>query len=258
MAKKTDLAFLPPPEYFRKKKILKTLNFAQWKAQSLLKYLPPKDKVEDVKFEDLDDFTSLLTKRLFENLDEADNHQGSYTVKDGNFCLIIQQEKADKKKDDLTNRDLDKKAKHFEEMLPGPCFGLSRLEGDKKGTFNKEEILKFELMYKDVLYDTHIRVGRFYQATIPEVRSSKAFLKSRIVYGLPPKNSLLLKPPKITIEYSKVKGRRSEKVTQNSASKPEETIESIEKPKDDQKNKGSYIFDDEFRGEMIVENLYVP
>ena len=34
--------------------------------------------------------------------------------------------------------------------------------------------------------------------------------------------------------------------------------EVVEAPINGQENKGSYIFDDQFKGEMIVENLYVP
>lgn len=236
---------------------MKNINFAQWKAQSVLKSLPVKtEKQEEPKFEELDDFTSLLTKRLFENLDETEVTHGSYTVKEGSYCLIIQQDKQDRKKDDLSFRDVDKKTKHFEEMLPGPCFAFARIE-DKKGTFNRDEILRFELQYKDILYDTYIRVGRFYQAYTPPLKYCKAFLKGMVIFGLPPKNSHLLRPPKLTIEY-KQKGRRDKQIAPQ---KPDSTAmdqEDINKGSDDQPKKGSYIHNDDFKGELIVESIYVP
>ena len=224
MPKKKEMVFLPPPEYFKKKKVMKQFNYGQWKAMSVLKLLPGKpEKTEDPKFEELDDFTSLLTKRLFENLDEVEAGHGSYTVKEGSYCLIIQQEKPDKKKDDLLARDVDRKVKHFEEMLPGPCFGLTKLENGKPGTFNKEEILRFETLYKDILYDTRIRVGRFYQAFIPDNKPTKAFLKTRVIFGLPPKSSQEIKPPKITVEYKQRGKRDREKQAPIPAPEPAKT-----------------------------------
>lgn len=260
MPKKKEMVFLPPPEYFKKKKVMRQLNYGQWRAMSVLKLLPGKPEVkEDPKFEELDDFTSLLTKRLFENLDEVEAGHGSYTVKEGSYCLIIQQEKHDKKKEDLLARDVDRKVKHFEEMLPGPCFGLTKLENGKPGTFNKEEILRFEAMYKDILYDTRIRIGRFYQAFIPENKPTKAFLKTRVIFGLPPKSSQEIKPPKITIEYKQRGKRDREKVAPAVASEPMDQ-EDLKQGQNDLSGgrNGSYFKHDEFSGNLIVENIYVP
>ena len=256
MPKKKDLAYLPPPEYFKKKRIIKNINFAQWKAQSVLRILPGKsEKQEESKFEDLDDFTSLLTKRLFENLDENEVAQGSYTVKEGSYCLIIQQDKSEKKKDDMSVRELDKKSRHLEEILPGPCFGLLRSD-EKRGTFNRDEVLRFELQYKDILYDTHIKVGRFYQAFIPDVKPCKGFLKSEVIYGLPPKNSDSLKPPKLTIEY-KQKFKLQKERERNSGQKSEGSMDE-EELKPELTRTGSYVNNDDFKGELIVEHIYVP
>lgn len=227
---------------------------------SVLKLLPGKPEVkEDPKFEELDDFTSLLTKRLFENLDEVEAGHGSYTVKEGSYCLIIQQEKPDKKKEDLLARDVDRKVKHFEEMLPGPCFGLTKLENGKPGTFNKEEILRFETLYKDILYDTRIRVGRFYQAFIPDNKPTKAFLKTRVIFGLPPKSTHKIEPPKITIE-SRQRGKRDrEKVQPVAAPEPmvQEEINQAQLDKSKTVNH-SYFKHDDFVGNLILENIYVP
>lgn len=260
MPKKKELVFLPPPEFFKKKKVMKNLSLAQWKSQSVLKCVPAKtDKVEDQKYEELDDFTSLLTKRLFENLEDVKVGNGSYTVKEGSYCLVIQQEKHDKKKEDLNARDLERKNKHFEEMLPGPCFGLSKLENAKPSSFNRDEILKFETMYKDVLYDTRIRVGRFYQAFVPDCKPTRAFRKSTVIFGLPPKDSEEIKPPKLTIEY-KQRGRRDkEKMAQETTSN---AMNQEKMPDDsdlkDEHTAGSYFQNDEFSGNLITENIYTP
>lgn len=255
--KKKDLAYLPPPEYFKKKRIIKNINFAQWKAQSVLRILPGKsEKQEESKFEDLDDFTSLLTKRLFENLDENEVAQGSYTLKEGNFCLIMPQDKSDKKKDDMMVRDLDKKSRHLEEILPGPCFGLLRSD-EKRGSFNRDEVLRFELQYKDILYDTHIKVGRFYQAFIPHIKPCKAFLVSEVIYGLPPKNNDSLRPPKLTIEYKQKPKLLQKDKDKNSGQKSDGSMEE-EELKPDLTRTGSYVNNDDFKGELTIEQIYVP
>ena len=256
LMKKKELTFLPPPEYFKKKRLIKTINLAQWKAQSVLRILPGKsEKQEETKYEDLDDFTSLLTKKLFENLDESDVVQGSYTVKEGSYCLIIQQEKSEKKKDENMMKEVDKKNKHLEEMLPGPCFGLVKTD-EKRLTFNRDEVLRFELQYKDILYDTYIKVGRFYQAYVPEIKPCKAFLRSEVIFGLPPKNQQELKPPKLTIEYKQ--RNRIQKEKEKQLDNKYENAMDLEEPQQPEVSKtGSYVHNDEFKGEPIVESIYV-
>ena len=204
--KKKEVGLLPPPEYFKKKRApLKNINLAQWKAQSVLKWLPPKERVEEPKFEELDDFSSLLTRKLYEQLEQTEA-AGSYTVKDGQYSLIVHTDRDKRKNDDPLSIGAERKNRNLEDMLPGPCYGvLSRLE-ERRSSFNREEVLQFEMLYKDILYDTYIRVGRYYQAYIPDVKPSKAFLKTSIVYGLPPKSQLPIQPPKVNVDF-KQKGR---------------------------------------------------
>lgn len=204
--KKKEVGLLPPPEYFKKKRApLKNINLAQWKAQSVLKWLPPKERVEEPKFEELDDFTSLLTRKLYEQLEETEA-PGTYTVKDGQYSLIVHTDRDKRKIDDPLSAGAEKKNRNLEEMLPGPCFGvLSRLE-ERRSAFNREEVLQFEMLYKDILYDTYIRVGRYYQVYIPEVKRSRAFLKTKVLYGVPPKSQLPIQPPKVYVDF-KQKGR---------------------------------------------------
>lgn len=204
--KKKEVGLLPPPEYFKKKRApLKNINLAQWKAQSVLKWLPPKERVEEPKFEELDDFTSLLTRKLYEQLEETEA-PGTYAVKDGQYSLIVHTDRDKRKIDDPLSAGAERKNRNLEEMLPGPCFGvLSRLE-ERRSAFNREEILQFEMLYKDILYDTYIRVGRYYQVYIPEVKRSRAFLKTKVLYGVPPKSQLPIQPPKVYVDF-KQKGR---------------------------------------------------
>lgn len=351
-SKKKDLAFLPPPEYFKKKKNSRQANLSQWKAQSVLKFLPPRqDRQELQSLDELDDFSSLLTKRLFENLEEGEGPRshslhgsmghfgqhagagnlGSYTLKEGSYCLVIQDRRRGEDPPGtasglsgslgvLTSREADKKAKHFEEMLPGPCYGLhiKRTSGGNGSGlipgsgFKREEILKFESIYKDILYDTHIKIGRFYQAFIPEMQPCRVFLKSMVVYGLPPKDTGIIRPPKLSIEYTRhtknkkpaVQSARSpqtqvisvdpvsekkqpdspmahqtaeESVPPNNPSgeksQPEERMNEEIPPEDKSQEKKdsqkaaedvsvststSYVRNDDFKGEAISENFYVP
>lgn len=137
---------------------------------------------------DIDDFNTLLTKRLVQNLDNSEVGKGNYTVKKGSYCLIIQQQEPKRHFRSPQNvKDIDKKVKNFEDMLPGPYTLGHVREEEKTGQFNIKDILKFEQMYKKDLYDTFIKIGEYYQAPIPEKDSVKSsFFKNRTIFGLPP------------------------------------------------------------------------
>lgn len=137
---------------------------------------------------DIDDFNTLLTKRLVQNLDNSEVSKGNYTVKKGSYCLIIQQQETKRKFRSPQNvKDIDKKVKNFEDMLPGPYTLGHVRENEKAGSFNIKDILKFEQQYKKDLYDTFIKIGEYYQAPIPEKNSSKSsFFKNKTIFGLPP------------------------------------------------------------------------
>jgi hypothetical protein len=261
MQKKKDVTFLPPPEFFKKRRIIQNINFAQWKAQAVLKYIPgkPEKEEDDGKFDDLDDFTSLLSKRLFENLEETDAAQGFYTITDGDYNLLVHQERNEKKKEDLLLvRETEKKPRATEELIPGPCCRAMRTE-DKRNNFNREEKSKFEGTLKDRIYDCQIRIGRYYQAFIPEIKASTAYNKSSVIFGLPPKKGDIILHPKLTIEY-KPKGKLTKPANASlenkmdiearaEASFSEEQVESM--------RMGGYISHDNFEGDILVESFYV-
>lgn len=261
MQKKKDVAFLPPPDYFKKRRMIQNINFAQWKAQAVLKFVPGKsDKPEeDVKFDDLDDFTSLLSKRLFENLEETDSAQGFYTVKDGDYNLLVHQERIEKKKEDVVLvREAEKKPRVVEEPVIGPLSRAIKSE-DKRTNFNREEKPKLEGPWKDGFLDSRIRVGRYYQAFIPDIKASSAYHKSTVVFGLPPKTGNVISQPKITIEY-KPKGKVAKTGNQLLANKTDMEVRpetAYMETAEESSRIGSYVEHDDFEGEMLVEQFYV-
>lgn len=97
------------------------------------------------------------------------------------------QESSKRMKNQLNVKDIDKKVKKFEDMLPGPyTLGHVREEENKLG-FNVKDILKFQQVYKNDLYDTFIKKGEHYQAYIPDNNTFKgSFYKNRVIFGLPP------------------------------------------------------------------------
>lgn len=214
--------------------------------------------------DELDDFNTLLTKRLVENLEEGDVEKGNYTVKKGSYCLIIKQDNhPERKREVMSDKDIDIRVKNFEDMLPGP-YMLGHVRAEKKKVmFKRKDILKFERIYKKQLYDTFIKSGEYYQAAIPEKKLKRStFLKTKVIFGLPPfKEEEVESPPKLVVD---VNAQNHSEESTSDGDGANAVRGSPFKTEDIKKNiftpskifNSSYIKDDEYPSKPSTEQLY--
>ena len=173
--RKNGNVFVPPPDFFKSRKSPKTpkLRGIDMSKVSLRNSTGNKKKrnvdrdletkSEASTPEELHDFTTLLTKRLIENLDESEVGKGNYTLKKKSYCLVIQNEpQVERKPEPMSYKAKDGRVKSFESFLPGPISLGIMLSQRRRGSFKRKEIIQFEKDYKDQLYDTYIKVGDYY------------------------------------------------------------------------------------------------
>lgn len=259
--RKNGNLFVPPPDFFRNKRVPKTPKtrpdlekIAQRSTTGNKKFRGIVQAELETKSEsnvELNDFTTLLTKRLVENLDENDVSKGNYVVKKKSYCLVIQAERTvENKAEPLSYKDQGQRFKNFEDVLPGPlCLGLVMPE-KRKAQFRRKDIMRFERKYKDQLYDTFIKMGEYYQAFIPPKIDNKntAFMKHEVIFGVAPQK------PIDSLEESEKSTSDGDGVNYHRGSPFKTDHELIEEKII---HNGSYVMDDAKPPAEIVETMYI-
>lgn len=108
--------------------------------------------------------------------------------KKGSYTLDLVKENPKKPEDapvNITNKEYTKKMNSVQNLYSN-TIDLGYIKTDeKRHGFKRKDILKFEVEYKDILYDTTIRYGKYHQAFVPDMVPTSSYIKIKYFYGFP-------------------------------------------------------------------------